>query len=113
MDVFQETPPFPVIGKSKKVKHRRQPGRQPAEKENRLRLLEAKLTNFVTPGLNWEKLANESEGLSHAEISRACEDAIKESLINHKKKVTLELAERMLSERNKYHSRIFKNSHQQ
>jgi hypothetical protein len=59
-----------------------------------------------------EKLVNESEGLSYAEISRACEDAIKESLINHKKKVTPELAERMLAERKKYHSRIFKNSPQ-
>ncbi|NIM14044.1 MAG: AAA family ATPase [Candidatus Aminicenantes bacterium] len=58
-------------------------------------------------------LANESEGLSQAEISRACEDAIKESLINHKKKVTPELAERMFSERKKYHSRIFENSPQQ
>jgi SpoVK/Ycf46/Vps4 family AAA+-type ATPase len=82
------------------------------EKENRQRLLEAKLTGFVTPGLNWEKLANESEGLSHAEISRACEDAIKESLINHQKKVTPILVERMLAERKKYHSRIFKNSPQ-
>ncbi|MBW2570745.1 MAG: ATP-binding protein [Deltaproteobacteria bacterium] len=80
------------------------------EMENRLRLLENKLTGFCIPKLDWGKLANESKGLSYAEISRACEDSLKETIINHKKKVTQKVITRMLAERKKYHIKIFKNS---
>ena len=80
------------------------------ERENRLRLLENKLTGFCIPKLDWGKLANESKGLSYAEISRACEDSVKETIINHKKKVTQKVITRMLAERKKYHIKIFKNS---
>ena len=81
-------------------------------KSNRIKLLESKLTGFCTPGLNLEKLANESEGLSCAEICRACEDALKETIINHIEKVTQKTIEQMIAERKKYHNKIFKNSPQ-
>lgn len=81
-------------------------------KSNRIKLLENKLTGFRNPGLNLEKLANESEGLSCAEICRACEDAVKETIINHKEKVTQKTIEQMIAERKKYHSKIFNNSTQ-
>jgi SpoVK/Ycf46/Vps4 family AAA+-type ATPase len=77
-------------------------------KENRRKLLEIKLSGFAGPGLNLEKLAGLSDILSYAEISRACEDAIKESLINNKKTVNQQLVEQMLAERKKYHQKIFK-----
>ena len=79
------------------------------ESGNRLMLLKNKLTGFCIPKLNWEKLANESKGLSYAEISRACEDSLKETIINHKKKVTQKVVLRMIAERKKYHIKIFKN----
>jgi SpoVK/Ycf46/Vps4 family AAA+-type ATPase len=81
-------------------------------KEQRIKLLEIKLTGFCTPDINLEKLDAKSEGLSYAEISRACEDALKETIINHREKVTQKIAEQMLAERKKYHSKIFKESSQ-
>lgn len=74
----------------------------------RLKLLENRLAGFCDPEFHFEKLAKKFDGLSHAEINRASEDSIKDSIINNKKDVTLEIVEQMLSERKKYHNRIFK-----
>jgi len=81
-------------------------------KGNRIKLLENKLTDFCTPGFNFESLADESEGLSCAEITRACEDALKETIINHKESITPEIIVQMIAERKKYHGMICKNSKQ-
>ncbi len=82
------------------------------DRENRLKLLRIRLTGLCTPGLDLEKLADEADGLSHAEISRACEDSLKYTIINHKEKVTQQIVEQMLAERKKYHNKVFKNSPQ-
>ncbi|PWB83739.1 MAG: ATPase [Methylocystaceae bacterium] len=43
--------------------------------------LRAKLGGFKTARLSWVRLANQAQGLSYADITRACEEAIKDSLI--------------------------------
>ncbi len=79
------------------------------EKKNRLKLLKNRLSGFCAPKFEFENSAKKSDGLSYAEISRACEDSIKETIINNKKNVTTQIVEQMLSERKKYHNMIFKN----
>ena len=39
------------------------------------------LTAFSTKGIKWERLAEEAEGLSYADIVRACEDAAKDMVL--------------------------------
>ena len=80
--------------------------------DERAKLLEIKLGGFCTPGLDIKKLAGESVGLSYAEISRACEDSLKETIINNREQVTQEIASQMLAERKRYHDKIFNNSQQ-
>lgn len=80
------------------------------DKDNRLKLFKTRLAGFYAPGLLIEKLANESEGLSHAEINRVCQDALKEAIINREDKVSQQIVEQMLAERKQYNSKIFKNS---
>lgn len=80
------------------------------ENENRGRLLKNKLSGFSEPKLNWANLSQESKGLSYAEINRACEDSIKETIIHNKNKVSKKIISQMLAERKKYHKKIFKNT---
>ncbi len=82
------------------------------EKEHRLSFLKTRLAGFKSPELDLEKLAVESEGLSYAEISRACADALKEALINHQEKISLKIIEQMLAERKEYHRKLFNDSSQ-
>lgn len=44
-------------------------------------LLKTKLRNHVIKRISWENLAEKASGLSHADISRTCEEAIKNALI--------------------------------
>ena len=53
-------------------------------------LLEDRLQAFGESKLNWTILATSAEGLSHGEIVRACEDAIKDSILADRQKVTQE-----------------------
>lgn len=50
--------------------------------------LKSKLGHFKTKNAKWTKLASLAEGLSFADITRACEDAIKDSLIQERTFVT-------------------------
>ena len=50
--------------------------------------LKSKIGLFKTSKVEWSKLASLAEGLSYADITRACEDAIKEALIHNQMKVT-------------------------
>lgn len=45
------------------------------------RLLKARLTRFGVKGISWKRLAKVANGLSHAEITRAAEDVIKDCLV--------------------------------
>jgi SpoVK/Ycf46/Vps4 family AAA+-type ATPase len=50
--------------------------------------LKTKVGSFKTSKVQWAKLAAIAEGLSYADISRACEDAIKDALIHNRIHVT-------------------------
>lgn len=78
------------------------------ESENRVKLLKNKLCGFCISGFNWAKLATQSDGLSYSEISRACEDSIKETIIHQRENVTQKIILKMLAERKKYHKKMFK-----
>jgi AAA+ superfamily predicted ATPase len=59
----------------------------------------ARLTGVRTLELNQTKLLNASSGLSFAEITRACEEAVKEMLIRESPFVTTEMLVSALTER--------------
>ncbi len=69
-------------------------------------LIENRLAGFSEDGINYADLAKRADGLSFAEITRACEDAIKEKIIMRKEVVGAKAVARMLDERKKYHSRM-------
>lgn len=50
--------------------------------------LKAKLGNFVADSMPWSKIAASAKGLSFADVTRACEDAIKDSLIHERLSVS-------------------------
>jgi len=45
-------------------------------------LLRARLVQYVTKGVSWKRLSKISIGLSYAEVARAADEVLKESLIN-------------------------------
>ncbi len=50
--------------------------------------LRAKLAGFKTEKVQWAKAAAAAQGLSFADIARACEDAIKDAIVHERQKVT-------------------------
>lgn len=62
-------------------------------------LLKSKLTIFKTSRIQWEKAAELANGLSYGDITKACEDAIKDSIIHDREKVTQAALLRAISER--------------
>jgi SpoVK/Ycf46/Vps4 family AAA+-type ATPase len=61
--------------------------------------LKAKIGNFYTANDGWAKLTRLALGLSFADIARACEDAIKESLIHGETKVVFAQVAEALKDR--------------
>ena len=61
-------------------------------------LLENCLTGF-RGDFSLEDAIISADGLSHAEISQACLDAIKESILNDKKRVTKPLLSKVIKDR--------------
>lgn len=47
-------------------------------------LLEARLKRWACKGMSWKRLAEHAKGLSYAETVRACEEALKEAVIEQK-----------------------------
>jgi SpoVK/Ycf46/Vps4 family AAA+-type ATPase len=62
-------------------------------------LLKNKLAVFKTSRIQWEKAAELATGLSYGDITKACEDAIKDSIIHDREKVTQADLSRAISER--------------
>ncbi|MHB9098776.1 MAG: AAA family ATPase [Syntrophales bacterium] len=62
-------------------------------------LLKNRLTAFHKARLNWDQLAEASDNLSHAEITRACEDAVKDVIIHDRDKITEDIVLGMITER--------------
>jgi SpoVK/Ycf46/Vps4 family AAA+-type ATPase len=50
--------------------------------------LKVKLGAFATPKIQWPKVAAAAQGLNFADITRACEDAIKDAIIHERTAVT-------------------------
>lgn len=69
-------------------------------------LIENRLAGFAENDADYMQLAKHAEGLSYAEITRACDDAIKEKIIMQKDDVQPNSIIRMLDERKMYHSRM-------
>ncbi len=72
--------------------------RQP-ESEDRKRLIQNVLGTFLESKITWKAVLTESEGLSHAEISQACMDAIKQAILSEKETVNMTMLRQMLNER--------------
>jgi SpoVK/Ycf46/Vps4 family AAA+-type ATPase len=70
----------------------------PGEVEIR-RLIQNRLGEFRRANMSWENVMQKAQTLSHAEIARACDDAIKEVILCDQKMVDEELLIKMLDER--------------
>jgi len=62
-------------------------------------LIENRLGNFLPKQMSQAGLAKAAEGLSHAEIGQACDDAIKCAILSDKQSVTATSLKTMLKER--------------
>jgi SpoVK/Ycf46/Vps4 family AAA+-type ATPase len=61
---------------------------QMPDKAHIITALKAKLGNFRTQKVLWAKVAGMANGLSYADITRSCEEAIKDALIHERTYVT-------------------------
>lgn len=62
-------------------------------------LIENRLAAFDTHSLGWTALTHEAEGLSSAEVTRACEDAAKEAVLHHDAQITTTLMTKAIKRR--------------
>lgn len=62
-------------------------------------LLKARLAGFPIGKVGWSRLTHAGKGLSHAEIVRAAEDAVKDALIHDRDSIAERDIRRMLEER--------------
>lgn len=69
------------------------------EPEEVWKIIQQLLSGVTTTKLNKEKLVPAAKGLSYAEITRACEEAIKDMIINDKKQVSQNMLLTALMER--------------
>ena len=69
-------------------------------------LLKTRLSNVVTKGVRWQRLAELAAGLSYAEITRASDEALKDALIHERPKVRESDIQTMLKERKSVAERI-------
>ena len=75
------------------------------ERELLISVLKAKLAVFNKSKIDWQKLSVSATGLSYADITRACEDAIKDAVIHDRMKVSTNDVLKMLLERKIIHSK--------
>ena len=62
-------------------------------------LVDNRLSMFDTDQLVWSKISTVANNLSSSEITRACEDAAKEAVLNHEAKITSSLLIRAIERR--------------
>ncbi|MFN7073921.1 AAA family ATPase, partial [Proteus mirabilis] len=62
-------------------------------------LIQNRLSLFDTDDFDWGMVAEAANGLSSAEITRSCEDASKESVLNFNAKITSETLLKAFSRR--------------
>lgn len=68
--------------------------------------LKSKLAVFKTSRMQWNKAAVLANGLSYGDITRACEDAIKDVIINNREKVTHADLIRSIKEQHRAHRKL-------
>jgi SpoVK/Ycf46/Vps4 family AAA+-type ATPase len=66
------------------------------------RILKNRLSAFKISRLPYQEISDEAEGLSHAEISKICDDAIKDAIIYDRDKVTANDLLELIAERKKF-----------
>jgi SpoVK/Ycf46/Vps4 family AAA+-type ATPase len=69
------------------------------DQDSTIAALKARLAVFNKVKLDWPKLADNARGLSYADITRACEDAIKDAIIHDREGISTDDVQRTLSER--------------
>jgi len=74
-------------------------------REARIELLKNKLSTQPKAEIVFEELADAASGLSHAELTRACNDVIKDMIINDKSTFTNKEALQMIKERKRIHEK--------
>lgn len=62
-------------------------------------LLKSRLSKQAQKGISWKRLAVQAQGLSYAEIVRACDEALKESVIEQKEQISEVDIRRAIEER--------------
>lgn len=67
-------------------------------------LLKSRLSSHSRKGTSWKRLSGQAQGLSYAEIVRACDEAMKESVIDQKEYINEADIRRALEER--AHARV-------
>ena len=70
----------------------------PTEKEI-YRLIKNRIASFSRGDFLIEDIVKSAKGLSHSEITKACDDAIKETILNDKDVINKDLLERMIKEK--------------
>jgi SpoVK/Ycf46/Vps4 family AAA+-type ATPase len=68
-------------------------------KEHVVKALKARLAVFRTSSMDWNELADVAMGLSYADITRACEEAVKDAIINDRRTIGTQDVSKNLSER--------------
>lgn len=63
------------------------------------KLIENRLAMFNTKSLEWHGIITSAEGLSSAEVTRACEDAAKEAVLNNEAKISTSLMVKAIERR--------------
>jgi SpoVK/Ycf46/Vps4 family AAA+-type ATPase len=69
------------------------------QKEQVVRALKAKLAGFKKSSMEWDRLADSATGLNYADITRACEEAVKDAIIHARGKIGTPDVLKTLSER--------------
>ncbi|MGD9725289.1 MAG: AAA family ATPase [Nitrospiraceae bacterium] len=68
-----------------------------------IRLLQTRLASIRKASINWKQLAKFAEGLSHADITRACDEAIKDVIIHGRTTLKTKDVLKPLAERKAIH----------
>jgi SpoVK/Ycf46/Vps4 family AAA+-type ATPase len=71
-----------------------------------LALMQSRLTQFKVQDVNWDELLKEAEGLSPAEIVRACDDAAKGAVLQGSETITEAMLGSALLERRRVHGSV-------
>jgi SpoVK/Ycf46/Vps4 family AAA+-type ATPase len=69
------------------------------DKASVMRVLQTKLASFAKADIDWEQVTTAAVGRSYADITRACEEAAKEMVLNDRRTITTEDLTLALSER--------------